>query len=48
MLAACNSGSSPEDTARVAALTARIAALEHRKSLVEDANAIERLQHAYG
>jgi hypothetical protein len=48
MLAACSSRPSPEETARVAALTARIAALEHRKSLVEDANAIERLQHAYG
>jgi len=48
MLGACNAGPSPEETARVAALTERIAALEQRKSLIEDANAIERLQHSYG
>jgi hypothetical protein len=48
MLGACSAGPSPEETARVAALTDRIAALEQRKSLIEDSNAIERLQHAYG
>ncbi len=35
------------DTGR-AALAARLGALQHRKSLVEDANKIKRLQRAYG
>jgi hypothetical protein len=48
LLTACSGGPSPEETARVTALTERIAALEKRKSLVEDANAVERLQAAYG
>lgn len=48
LVAACSSGPSPEETARLAALSERVAQLEQRKSLVEDANAIERLQHAYG
>ena len=48
MLGACSSGPSAEETARIAALAAQIAVLEQRKALVEDANAIERLQHAYG
>jgi hypothetical protein len=47
-LAACSSGPNPEETARRAALSERVAQLEQRKSLIEDANAIERLQHAYG
>src|SRR5688572_10019982 len=47
LVSACNRGPSAEDAAQLA-LTARIAALEERKSLVEDANAIERLQAAYG
>lgn len=48
LLSACDRGASVEDTAQLQALAARVAALEHRKSLVEDANAIERLQAAYG
>jgi hypothetical protein len=48
LMSACGRGPSAEDTAQLAALAARIAALEQRKSLVEDANSIERLQHAYG
>jgi hypothetical protein len=48
LVSACDRGPSAEDAAQLAALTARIAALEQRKSLVEDANAIERLQAAYG
>jgi SnoaL-like protein len=48
LMSGCNRGPSAEDTAQLAALAARIAALEQRKSLVEDANAIERLQAAYG
>jgi hypothetical protein len=47
MLAACGGGPSAQDP-RVAALAARVAALEQRKTLVEDANAVERLQAAYG
>jgi hypothetical protein len=48
LVSACDRGPSAEDAAQLAALTTRIAALEQRKSLVEDANAIERLQAAYG
>ena len=48
MLAACSSGPSPEEAARRAALEARVAALEARKTRIEDVGAIERLQHAYG
>jgi hypothetical protein len=49
LLGACGgNGPSPEETARHAALQARVAALEERKTRVEDVNAIERLQHAYG
>jgi hypothetical protein len=44
----CGGGPSAGDTARAAALEARIAALEQRKERIEDVNAIERLQHAYG
>jgi hypothetical protein len=46
MLSGC--GASGADDPQVAALAARVAALEQRKGLVEDANAIERLQAAYG
>ena len=48
LLAACSRAPSPEAQPELAALGARVAALEQRKSLLEDANAIERLQHAYG
>lgn len=48
LVAACERGPSPEELARVAALTERVAALEARKTRIEDVNAIERLQHAYG
>jgi len=41
-------GAPGADDAQLAALAARVAALEQRKGLVEDANAIERLQAAYG
>ena len=44
----CNSGPSPEETAALAALQARVAGLEQRKERIEDVNAIERLQGAYG
>ena len=36
------------DTARLAALSDKVHALEQRKTLLEDVNAIERLQGAYG
>lgn len=48
LLFGCESGPSAEEAARQAALEARIAALEARKTRIEDVNAIERLQHAYG
>ena len=48
LLAACSRAPSPAEQAELAALGTRVAALEQRKSLLEDANAIERLQHAYG
>lgn len=48
LLGGCSAGPSAEETARQAALVTRIAALETRKTRIEDANAIERLQHAYG
>jgi hypothetical protein len=47
-LCGCNSGPSAEETAAVQALEARVAALEQRKERIEDVNAIERLQGAYG
>jgi len=46
-LAACSGGLSPDEIARLT-MSARIETIEQRKSLVEDANAIEELQHAYG
>jgi hypothetical protein len=48
LLTACSRAPSPEVQADLAALGTRVAALEQRKSLLTDANAIERLQHAYG
>jgi len=47
-LAACTRTPSPEDGAALSALQGRIAALEQRKTLVADANDIQRLQAAYG
>jgi SnoaL-like protein len=47
-LSACSDSPSPEEAARWRTLETQIAALEQRKTLVEDANAIERLQAAYG
>jgi hypothetical protein len=41
-------GSSPAETSEREALASRIAALEQRKSLIEDSNDIKRLQRAYG
>ena len=49
LLSACGGGGpSPEDAAAVQALEARVAALEQRKERIEDVNALERLQAAYG
>lgn len=51
-LAACGSQRNPAalgaDAERLSELQNQIAALERRKSLLEDANAIKRLQRAYG
>jgi hypothetical protein len=44
----CDRAASPEGAPELAALETQIAALEQRKTLVEDANAIKRLQRAYG
>jgi hypothetical protein len=48
MLCGCGGEPSAEEAAALRALETRVAALERRKARVEDANAIERLQHAYG
>src|SRR6185503_7103160 len=48
LLSGCDGVPSAEDAAQAAALETRIAALERRKERIEDVNAIERLQHAYG
>jgi hypothetical protein len=48
LVAAGCGGPSAEETAELDAIAARIAALEQRKERIEDVNAIERLQHAYG
>jgi hypothetical protein len=48
LLGGCSGGPSPEETAAATALAGRIAALEQRKIRIEDVNAIERLQAAYG
>ncbi len=47
-MSGCDGGRSAEELAAVRALEARVAALEQRKTRVEDVNAIERLQGAYG
>jgi len=47
-LGACGRSPSGPDQARLTALQQRIAALEQRKTRIEDAHAIERLQSAYG
>jgi hypothetical protein len=47
-LAACGASPSAKDAAQLAALQSRIAALEHRKTLVADSIEIERLQAAFG
>ena len=48
LVSACSREPSAEDAAQLAALAAQIDSLERRKSLIEDVNAVERLQHAYG
>jgi hypothetical protein len=45
---ACSPGPTGPDATRLAALSGKITALEQRKTLIEDTNAIERLQDAYG
>jgi hypothetical protein len=47
-LGGCERGPSAAENAELTALAARVAALEQRKTRIEDANAIERLQAAYG
>ena len=47
-LASCGGAPSAKDAAQLAALQSRIAALEHRKTLVADSIDIERLQAAFG
>jgi hypothetical protein len=47
-VAGCGDPSAPAEDAQLRALRDKVAALEQRKALVEDANAIERLQAAYG
>jgi hypothetical protein len=50
-LAGCTGRPAPDpgaDAARLNQLKARVEALEQRKSLLEDANAVKRLQRAYG
>jgi hypothetical protein len=48
LVSGCGGGPSPQESAAATALAARIAALEQRKIRIEDVNAIERLQAAYG
>lgn len=52
LLAGCGPGNTPPatdaDAGRLAELQSHIAALEARKSLLEDANDVKRLQRAYG
>ena len=47
-LCGCSGEPSAEEIAALQTLETRVAALERRKERVEDANALERLQHAYG
>jgi hypothetical protein len=48
LVSACGGGQSAEDAAALRVLETRVAELEQRKQRVEDVNAIERLQAAYG
>jgi hypothetical protein len=48
LVGGCDSAPSPAERAETSALAARVAALEQRKARIEDVNAIERLQAAYG
>ncbi len=48
LMSGCGGGPSPEEAARISALAERVATLEQRKVRIEDVNAIERLQAAYG
>jgi outer membrane murein-binding lipoprotein Lpp len=48
VLSGCGGEPSAEGSAQMQALEARVAALEARKERIEDVNAIERLQAAYG
>jgi SnoaL-like domain len=48
LVAGCNRGPSPAEQAQLALLGQQVAVLEQRKSRLEDINAIERLQGAYG
>jgi hypothetical protein len=48
VVSGCGGEPTPEEAAQFAALAARVAALEQRKERIEDVNAIERLQAAYG
>jgi hypothetical protein len=48
LLVGCGGGPSAEESAAATALAARVAALEQRKTRIEDVNALERLQAAYG
>jgi hypothetical protein len=47
-LSACSGEPSADEVATLQALEARVAGLEQRKERIEDVNAIERLQAAYG
>jgi hypothetical protein len=47
-LSGCSGEPSAEEAAALRALEARVAGLEQRKERIEDVNAIERLQAAYG
>ena len=47
-LASCSDAPSAEETAALRELRARVEGLEQRKERIEDVNAIERLQAAYG
>src|SRR5687768_18114266 len=48
MLSGCGDEPSAEDAAQLGVLQTRVAALEQRKERIEDVNAIEQLQAAYG
>lgn len=48
LMSACSRGPSDEEIAELVVLSTQVDALEQRKTRIEDVNAIERLQHAYG